>query len=301
MPSAPHRIEYSSAALTGDDYRERIGLAQSFCTQHDISFGVQIHNRAPLPLIEKLHATGVALSYHGPNCSEYFVNLAQSDFSFALQSIERTREIIERFGGEMAVFHGFLMTDEPILTFNTERSYEVCRAPALRQELTRNGTTLCIDFRATDEYRQRYALVKERLAQIADEFPSVKWCIENDYPSYGAGLLLAEQAVGLDAPLCLDISHLWIVCLLFEKDFFAQAEMMAQTGRLQCVHFHANPVIPGVPITDYRDGHLPLNHANEMDLPRLARMLESHGVNHWVLETAHADLADLDTLNDWLR
>ena len=300
MPSVPHRIQYTSSALTGDDYRDKIDAAQAFCARHGIAFGVQVHNVAPLPLIESLHATGVALSYHGPNCSEYFVNLANRDFGYAQESITRTAEIIARFGGDSVVFHGFLMTDYPVLAFNTERSYTECMRPAFREELIRPGTNLCADFLATDEYLQRQQLVKERLAQIAKDFPDITWCIENDYPAYGAGLFLAEQVVGLDAPLCLDVSHLWIACLLFEKDFFEQAEMIARTGRVKCVHLHSNPIQPGAPISDYRDGHLSLNHLNAIDLPRLTRILQGHGIDYWVIETSHADLADLQTLNDWL-
>lgn len=298
---SPHRIEYNSSALTGDDYRKKIDAAQSFCAQNAITFGIQIHNIAPLAQIERLHATGAPLSFHAPTDCEYLINLANADFSYAHQSITRTAELITQFGGDLAVFHSFLMTDYPVLAFNMQRSYETCLAPALRGEFTHPGTTLCADFLATDEYQQRWQRVKEHLAQIQTEFPTITWCIENDYPANGAGLLLAEQAVALNAPFCLDISHLWIACLLFKKDFFQQAELIAQTGRVKCVHFHANPTPRDAPITDYRDGHLPLDTPNAMNLPRLARTLANHGVNHWTFEFARATTADIQLLNDWIR
>ena len=300
MPSSPLRIEYTSAALTGDDYRQKIDAAQSFCAARDIVFGIQIHNQSLMSLIERLAATGAPLSYHAPNGCEYFMNLANRDFSYAQQSIRRTAEIINRLGGDTAVFHGFLMTDVPILAFNTERSYEECKQPGFRSELSRPGTTLCCDFFGTDEYLQRYERVKQRLVQLQNDSSAITWCIENDYPAYGAGLLLAEQAVGLDTPLCLDISHLWIACLLFGRDYLQEAEMMAQTGRIKCVHFHANPTSPDAVMTDYRDGHQPLSEANAMNLPRLTAMLREHGVRHWIVEAGGADVEDLEILADWL-
>lgn len=192
------------------------------------------------------------------------------------------------------------MTDEAILAFNTERSYDTCMRPALRDGLLRRGTTLCADFFITDEYRERYELVKQRLGQMRDDFRSITWCIENDYPAYGAGVLLAEQAVALDAPLCLDVSHLWIACLLFERDYLQQVAMIAETGRVRCVHLHANATSADAAIADYRDGHRPLTHCSAIDLPRLIDTLASYAVNHWVIETSRAGVADLQALNDWL-
>ena len=104
-----------------------------------------------------------------------------------------------------------------------------------------------------------------------------------------------------DGPLCLDVSHLWISCLLFGRDFGDEVTRVAQTGRLACVHLHANPVAPDADLAQLRDGHVSLTTPNRMDLPRVVRILRQFQVNHLVLETPQADLGDLQLLADWLE
>ncbi len=294
------RVEYSSSALLRQDIPQKVELAQWFCQTQGWDFGIQIHNTSTERFIEKIAASGAALSFHAPVCSEYFINLAGEDRSYAWQSLAKSAEIIKKLQGSLAVFHGFLMTDRTILCFNRDRSFDECMAEAYRPELSVPGLDLCSDFFGSEEYAQRLARVQQRLHQAQQDFPEVRWCIENDYPLYGAGLLLAEHICRIDHDYCLDVSHLWVSSLLFHKNFWEQAETIARTGRVACVHFHANPVTAEMPLADYRDGHQSLTIPNQMKLERLARILYQSGIRHWVIETPEADLADLQLLADWL-
>jgi len=294
------RVEYASSSLIGTDYHAKITAAQHFCARLGWTLGIQIHNVTDLDWIERLAAAGTPLSYHAPLCSEYFLNLANAEFSYARQSFASTARIIRRFGPGLAVFHGFLMTDLPILAFNRERSLDECLAVARRDELCLAGSPFCSDFLDTPEYTQRLARVKQRLAQIAADFPDIQWCIENDFPVYGGGLLLAEPMAALDAPLCLDLSHLWVACLLLRRDYHRQIALLAASRRVRCVHLHANPLPLDTPVRELRDGHRSLATPNHMRLHDTVRLLRDNGVAHWVLETPEADLPDLETLAAWL-
>lgn len=296
-------IEYPSSALRGPDYQRKIEEARRFCEQQGWGFGIQIHNTAPYEQIEQLAGTGVALSFHGPLCSEYFMNLAAENESPAQESRQITEGIIKKLAPSrrnLVVFHGFLMTDQPALTFHLQRSYDEALAIAWRKELSQPGLRLCGDFFDSPEYARRFARVKERLAGLGASSPGVTWCIENDYPSFCAGSLLAEQMLAMEAPFCLDVSHLWVSALLYRRDFFEQLTLMAQSDRAACVHLHANTTPTAAPMSEYRDGHRHLHLPNEMDLPKVVNILLANRVTYWILETYEADLTDLQTLADWL-
>lgn len=298
--TAPLRIDYSSAALNKPDRQERIDRAMAFCDRQGWEFGIQIHNSTLRDDIEPLARTGLPLSFHAPVCADYFINLAAEDIHPAITSLEQSYRTIRQYGGALAVFHGFVMSDVTIENFTPHKSFDACRAVAARDELTRENVYLCRDFFDSPEFQQRLERVRERIATLGPDFPEVLWCIENDFPCYGAGLLLAEHAAAVQAPLCLDTSHLWIAALLFGRDFMEESEAFLATGQTRCVHFHANTVTAEMPVEHFRDGHRSITTPNAMQLPTLARMLRDANVNHWVLETPEADLPDLQQLADWL-
>jgi len=294
------RVDYTSAALHPDDCQQKIEAACKFCDTQGWTFGIQVHNTCTADWLSTLGSLDVPLSYHAPLLSKYFMNLANEDKRYAWDSANKTADLIQQHGGNLAVYHGFLMTDVPVRIFGQFASFDEAMRAAYREELSQPERVFCRDFLGTQEFAERFERVKARHAALNKQFPQVTWCIEDDYPVYGAGMLLAEQMAQVGGPLCLDISHQWIASLLFGRDFHEQVEATAQTGQVRCVHFHANPIRPDTPIETYRDGHQSLATPNCMDLPRVARILQQYDVTHLVLETPEADLRDLQLLSDWL-
>jgi len=295
-------VEYSSAALWKADFAEKMEAAERFCAKQGWTFGVQVHNVSTAEQMEKLSAAGAKLSFHAPTAGcEYYMNLGNADERFAMESFAKSAEDMRRYNGNLAVFHGFIMTDAPIEIFNTTRSYDDCMIKAYRAELAREGTTLNRDFFGTEEYAVRRERVKARLKRIHEKNEGILWCIENDYPAYSKGLLLAEQMLDMEAPVWLDVSHLWVSCLLFGKDFVEQVELLAASGRVACLHLHANPLRSDAMLKEYRDGHYGLGKENQMRLPEVCRILYRAGLKHWTIETGQASLADLQLLADWLE
>lgn len=294
------RVEYASASLRDPNAPAKITAAREFCRKQGWVFGVQVHNSETRNHIRRLAKLGLPLSWHGPLLSKYFANLANENVRYAEKSLKKTVKIMRQYDPSLCVFHGFLMTDTPVLAFNRRRGFERCMSAGARPELHREDGRLVKAYFDTPEYVQRLQRTKHRLASLRTEYPDIEWCIENDFPVYSGGLLLAEQMNQLETPLCLDTSHLWTVCVLFERDFHEEVRQLAEAGRVRCVHLHASTLTRKNP-GKWRDGHLPLDVPNEMDLPRLVRMLDQAGMRHWILETPHASLTDLRALAAWLE
>ena len=299
MPAAEIRVDYASAALHGPDALSKVDAAGIFCRQQGWQFGIQIHNSESRADIKRLARLGAPLSWHGPLCSKYFMNLAGGESSHAEQSARKTARIMHKYDPSLVVFHGFLMTDYPVRAFNRKCGFEEAMSAGARPELHHDDGRLILDYCDTDEHLERLDRVRGRCRWLGENFPDIVWCIENDFPVYGGGLLLARHMLAVDSPLCLDTSHLWTTCVLFRQDFHAEVDQLAQAGRVRCVHLHASPLAPEEP-GDWQDGHQPLNTPNRMDLPRLVRRLHEAGMRHWVLEMPRASLVDLQTLAQWL-
>ena len=60
------KLEYSSIALKGNDYQEKIKEARAFCEKNEVEFGIQMHNTANLDEVELLSKENVPLSFHAP-------------------------------------------------------------------------------------------------------------------------------------------------------------------------------------------------------------------------------------------
>ncbi len=289
-------IEYSSGAFLGkSDVKTIIAQAQEACHEFGFRFGVQIHNAAPREQVEEIASWNLPLSIHAPLLSEYFMNLAAQDPWPAMESLEITVEWMRRLNAELAVFHGFLMTDAPVQAFNQTRSYVQSMKQAFRTDLALEGTPTCSNFFALPEFRTRLGRVSERLQQIRKNHPGLTFAIENDFPMYSAGLLLGEQAEELQNPLCLDTGHLWASAFIYDRDFHEEAKRFLATNRVRLVHFHASTYTADVPKTKWRDGHRPLSTPNKMDLPRFLGECKKAGVRHYTFEIANVSAKDIQT------
>lgn len=294
-------VEYAAAALLSGNYRQKIERAQKFCAAAHWAFGIQIHNTTPADRLTTFRSAGVPLSFHLPVDCKYFINLANRDSSYAFDSLQKSVPVMRQYEADLGVFHGFLMTDRPIRGFNAGVSFKEAMSQAYREDLSLPGLPLCRNFTGESEFAERLERVKINLAEIKRRWPDLTLCIENDFPLYSSGLLLAESMLQLEAPLCLDVSHLWAACVLYSRSFLEQVEIMASTGNIECVHLHVSLVPSDCPAFDVTDGHRSLLYENDMNLPEMIRILRRWNVRHWVLETWEADVADLEVLADWLE
>ncbi len=287
-------IEYSSGAFMGkSDPKEKLPEILDACKQADVRFGIQIHNSAPREQVEEIGSWGIPLTIHAPLLGEYIINLAAQDPWPAMESLEITVEWMRRLNVDLAVFHGFIMTDAPIFAFNQTRSYSQSMKAAFRRDLALEGTPTCSNFFHLPEYRMRLERVIDRLAQLRRTYSGLTFAIENDFPLYSSGFLLGDHAAELGHPLCLDTGHLWASAFIFDRDFHAEAQRFLDTGRVRLVHLHASTYTPDVPKTKWRDGHRSLATPNPMDLPRLVAQAKKAGVRHFTFEISDVSTNDI--------
>ena len=296
------RVEMTSTAFRGEGGGENLAQCRAFAEECGWDFGVQLHNTVGADEIARLAAAGIRLSAHGPLNALFNWNLAGEHQEAVRASIAENVELFRRLGIDMAVFHGFFMTDKPVPAFGHGRSYDECMTEILRPELLwKAGCRLNGNFFDWPEFLLRRSRVRENLAWIAREYPDVTFCIENDFPAYGAGNALPETAAALKNPLCVDSAHLWMSCRLYERDFLTEARKFFASGAVRMLHLHASKYDDTYPLENWSDGHLPLTYPNRMGLPEFVTAAIDADVECIVLEIVHGSVSDLHTLAAWLE
>ncbi|MFA6716331.1 MAG: hypothetical protein WCS27_13205 [Victivallaceae bacterium] len=285
--------------FTSSPFKKPGGMAElekcrTAAEEYGFEFGVQLHNTAGAAEIEKLAAAGVKLSAHAPLVAEYAINLGAEAFGPAKKLIDENCVKFREMGITRTVFHGFAMTDKAIPMFGGGRSYDECMRGIFRPELSLDGKSrICCDFTHGAEFMERQLRVKERLKYIRDNYSYILWCLENDFPAYGAANIFPENSIFLNHPVCLDSSHLWTSAYVFDRDFHAETIKYLESGLVEMAHVHASVYTDNVAKADWSDGHLPLNTRNEMELPRFVRACRDAGVKHYVLEIPGGDSEDV--------
>ncbi len=296
------QVELTSTAFQGDDGDAKLEECRIFAEKCGWDFGVQLHNTVSVREIEHLAAHGVRLSAHGPLNALFNWNLAGESADAVFDSIAENVALYRKLGITLAVFHGFFMTDKPVPAFGHGRSYDACMSEIMRPELLRNPPCRFNgDYTNSPEFLERRGRVRERLAQLREWYPEITFCIENDFPAYGASNSLPETAAALKNPLCLDSSHLWMTCRLFDRDFHTEAQKFFDTGQVKMLHLHASKYDNSYPLEKWSDGHLPLTHPNRMELPRFVAAAKRAGVGCIVLEIIKGSASNLRCLDRWLN
>jgi endonuclease IV len=293
------RLEVTSSAFHGEAGIDNFHACRAAAEENGFEFGIQLHNSALRDEVERIAGFGVKLSAHAPLLSEYNINLGAESFELSRQIIEENVKLFRKLNIHETVFHGFGMTDKPILAFDRNRAYDDCMKDIFRPELSIDGKSrMCCDFTGTEEYAERQDRVKERLEFLRENYQDILFCIENDFPAYGSANLFPENAARLNHPACLDTSHLWAVAHLFDRDFHGEVEKFLDMCDVKMVHVHASSYTSDVPKADWGDGHLPFSSPNQMDLPRFVQSCRDNGVRHYVLEIVAATPQDIITFAD---
>lgn len=295
MKSKKLRLDLSSIPLTRTPGAERL-LEQSlkFCDREGFELGIQIHNTSSDEEFERCIAFGLPLSAHLPLKSDFQINLAAAGDKNSEHSLAHSIALMREHKINAGVFHGFAMTDNPMPSFGRGRSYDESMAHNFRPELALGNSRICCDFFGTDEFIERRERVKKSLKQLREIYPDLELCIENDFPAYGAANLLTDTAIMLDHPVCLDSSHLWASCFVFDRDFHEQTLKLLTGAQVRMVHLHASKYDERTVKENWSDGHLGLHIPNKMHLERFVRACRDANVKHIVLEIFRTEFSDLE-------
>ena len=279
------RLDLTSSALRGENAFEIVQGSLAAAAGHDVEIGIQMHNIATREEVERMRTMNVPLSFHAPVGGAWLLNFAARDASLTFRECDKQSEMMHRYGVDRAVFHCFVMTDLPVPAFGHGKSYDECMKPVCRPELLRApGSRFVRDFTGTAEFLERRDRVKENLRKLRELHPEILWCVENDFPGYGAGDLRGCDLAALDSPVCFDTGHMWATSKMLDLDFYHELEVALASGNVRMVHFHVSRYTFDMDYEQWSDGHLSLDHPTAMDLARIVQMCKRAGVPHFVLE-----------------
>jgi hypothetical protein len=302
--TAATRIEYSTMCFSGADYKDKISKASKFVESKGFPFGVQLHNSIEKDLFMQLMplVKDIGFSIHSPVFAQYFLNLAAKDYAFTKQHIDNCVRYLPEFKTELLFFHGFFMTDSPIIQ-DMKNYRRTIRAGV--------GDTYCLNksfimdpsFFETDtflKYKQTYST---HLTKLKNDYASSGLTIaqENDFVGIGSGLQRPQEIHELIDNLWFDLGHFWTASLLHGFDFHEEAMKLIDTKNIVGVHLNHNLVKKGTPLEQIKDSHAHFCYESEMNLKPIVRRLFEKNVPIVTLEIVDGDLDDIKTLFKWLE
>ncbi len=291
-------IDITSAALKKNPaWQQWMNHASDLAAQYGAILGVQIHNSALEDEFDLAVKSNYPLSFHAPVLGEYMMNFAAEDAAVSWKMADEQAVLMKKLQVTRAVFHAALMTDKNIYAFGHGMTYHECMRQSARPELLRDDCEFFIrDYTDTEEYLQRRERLKSNLKLLREKYPEYLWCVENDFPGHVAGVLRGRDLAYLEHPVCFDTGHMWATAKMLDLDFYEEMDAVMASGNVKMIHLHASRHKFENPHNTWGDGHLPLNHAANMDIPRIIRSCRQHDVRHIVLEIADAGLDDVKTV-----
>ena len=143
-----------------DDIFAKIKRCRNLIELHDFEFGIQLHNSITEDLYNKIKGMDVTFSIHAPVFSDYFINLANDDFDTILANFQNTVQVMQSLKSNITLFHGFFMTQKPII--NDPENYGKVLRDAIDSKYRLNDTRVMDPkFLKTEEFRNYQNNVKK--------------------------------------------------------------------------------------------------------------------------------------------
>ncbi len=298
------KIELSSMALTKENFLSKIKNIKPFVEKHNFKFGVQIHNSIKkdfYELLVKELKDYVEFTVHSPLITKYLINLAASDFyNTTLNTAKEAVNYIKFFNIDIFFFHGFFMTEEPILNdINNYRKIMMKYIPAKYR--LNNSVIMNPEYFKTEEYFKFQNRVKENFNKLKKNYPEYKIALENDFIGVGSGLQTPQQIVNTVDSLWFDTGHLWCASILHKFDFYEGIDYIIKNNiKILGVHINHNLMTKNTPPEKLIDSHTHLYMHSEQKLKSVVRKLRDYGVNIFTLEILDGDIKDVEILLSWL-
>ncbi len=276
------------------DIFEKIKRCKDFVESRGFEFGIQLHNSITRDLYNKIKGLNVKYSIHAPVLSDYFMNLANNDFNTLLTEFQNTTHVMQSLQSNIALFHGFFMTQKPIK--NDPANYgKVLRDAVDKKYRFRNTRVMDPKFLETEEFRIYQNTVKIHMKRLREIYPSYILCIENDFPGIGNGNQIPEHLIYLDCPIWLDTGHLWASAILNKFDFYNGLDAICKKCQVVGVHLNTNQT----PYTwdlkyPYGDTHSHFSRDYDMDMDKTIGILKKNHITHFTLEIVGGDLDDIN-------
>jgi hypothetical protein len=295
------RIEYSSMSLSSDNFSTKIQDAQSFLKKEGFEFGIQLHNSIDKEMFSCLAPlkNDIPFSIHNPVFSPYFINIASDNYQQTKELAVKCLPYLDDFSTDIFFFHGFFMTNEPIV--HDMKNYR----RTMRKSI---GDTFCLnnsfimnpDFYSTDIFFKYKENFSKNFAQLKKDIPDRTITLENDFVGIGSGLQRPAEIHECIDSLWFDLGHFWCASLLHGFDFHEEAFKIIETKNIAGVHINHNLSTNKMEKENIRDSHTHLYTKSEMNLAPIIRKLLEKNVDIITLEIVDANIEDLKVLFSWL-
>lgn len=295
------RFEYSSMCLSPENYLEKVRSAKTFVENQGFKFGVQLHNSIdPSFMMQLLQLKGeIEFSIHSPLQSEYFLNLASSDYESTRAIVDKCTEYLPQFQTDILFFHGFFMTDTPIV--HDMKNYRKTIQKSIGDQFCLNKSFIMDPvFFKTETFDYYLNNFRNNYKKIKNDFPVFTIAQENDFVGIGSGLQRPEEIHDLIDNLWFDLGHFWCSSLLHKFDFHEESYRIIETKNIVGVHINHNLTKHSSPLEQIRDSHTHFYYESEMNLAPIVKKLVERNVGIITLEIVDGDINDLKTLFNWL-
>ncbi len=286
-------IELSTMCFHRGDILAKIKECRNLVESHGYEFGIQLHNTVTRDLLSKIKGLDIPFTIHAPIFSDYFINLANDDLPTVLASFQNTASIMHSLRSNIALFHGFFMTEKPVK--NDPANYGKVLRDAVDKKYRLNDTRVMDPkFLETEEFRSYQKTVKKNMTLLRKSYPSFTLCMENDFPGIGNGNQTPEHLIYLDCPIWLDIGHLWASAILNKFDFHLGLDTICKRCHVIGVHLNTNRT----PLNwDFKrpngDTHSHFSIEYDMDMDRIIRILKKNQITHYTIEIVDGNMKDV--------
>jgi len=283
-----------------ENYEPKIVEAQTFLQKNNIDFGVQLHNSATPELVEKLYkfVDTIKFTIHSPLLSDYFLNLAYSDYDFIKNQCQHCIELLKKFRTNIFFFHGFFLTNE-LIKHNMQHYRRVMRESIPAKYSLENSFIMNPEIFDTPEFNDFENRFINNLSRLKIDFSDVILALENDFPGIGSGLQRPKEIKKHIDNLWLDLGHLWCSALLHNFDFYAVIDELIATKNICGVHINHNLSDNQTLKTKIIDTHSHIYTPCAQNLKPVIRKLINANIKLLTLEIVDGDILDIKTLVDW--
>lgn len=287
------KIELSTMCFSHGDTLARVKRCRDLIESHGFVFGIQLHNSITKDLYHRIKHIDVEFSVHAPIFSDNFINLANDDFKTTCKEFQNTANIMQSLHCNIALFHGFFMTQKPIR--NDPSNYGKVLRDAIDSKYRLNDTRVMDPkYLLTEEFEKYQNTVKKHIKRLRDVYPSYILCLENDFPGLGNGNQTPAHLIYLECPIWLDVGHLWASSLLNKFDFYSGIDMVCKQCQVAGVHLNTNqtPINWNFKRPD-GDTHSHFSRTCDMDICKVIGILKRNSITHFTIEIVDGDVEDI--------
>lgn len=295
------RIEYSTMCFNQSDYQEKIISARDFVHKQGFQFGIQIHNSTDKQLFEKVleFKDELSISVHSPIFARYFLNLASTDFQTIKESFDDCTRYLTDLRTNILFFHGFFMTDRPIV--HDMKNYRRTIRAAIGDAYSLNNSFVMDPaIFDTEEFLRFKGIFRDNLKRVTSMYNDFTVALENDFPLIGGGLQRPSEIHQLIDNLWFDLGHFWCASLVHGFDFQQEAGRILDEKNIVGYHLNHNLSCKNTPKDKIKDSHTHFYLESEMNLKPIVRRIFEKNSGVVVLEILNGDIHDLEVLFDWI-